>query len=63
VQYVTFLMGGNKVCTSEVTTMTTPFVYETQFRNAMNILTSGPDQREGLRGLDPGRLLALGAVP
>lgn len=38
VGYVTVLMGGNDVCTDSEGLMTTPDVYEAQFRNGMNKL-------------------------
>jgi lysophospholipase L1-like esterase len=41
VEYVTFLMGGNDVCTSSKTNMTPVATYESYFRQAMNILTTG----------------------
>jgi len=41
VGYVTVLMGGNDVCTSSESTMTSVTDYETQFTAAMNTLTSG----------------------
>ena len=41
VQYVTFLMGGNDVCTSDWTNMTPVATFESHFRQSMDILTSG----------------------
>ena len=41
VQYVTFLMGGNDVCTSDWTNMTPVATFDSYFRQAMNILTAG----------------------
>jgi lysophospholipase L1-like esterase len=41
VQYVTIEMGGNDVCTSDWTNMTSVSTYETYFRQTMDILTSG----------------------
>lgn len=41
VHYVTFLMGGNDVCTSDWTNVTPVATYESYFRQAMSILTSG----------------------
>jgi lysophospholipase L1-like esterase len=40
VQYVTILMGGNDVCTSTEAGMTSETAFETQFREALNALTS-----------------------
>ena len=45
-QYVTFLMGGNDVCTSSNTNMTPLSSFETNFRLAMDKLTTGlPDAK------------------
>lgn len=41
VGYVTVLMGGNDVCTSSESTMTSVAAFEAQFTAAMNTLTSG----------------------
>lgn len=41
VEYVTIEMGGNDVCTSDVSNMTPVANYETDFRLTMNKLTSG----------------------
>jgi lysophospholipase L1-like esterase len=41
VGYVTVLMGGNDVCTSSESTMTSVADYEAQFTAAMDTLTSG----------------------
>jgi lysophospholipase L1-like esterase len=41
VQYVTVLMGGNDVCTSSETTMTSVASFRSQFVTAMNTITSG----------------------
>lgn len=40
-QYVTFLMGGNDVCTSSNTNLTPLDSFESNFRLAMNKLTTG----------------------
>lgn len=40
VDYVTVLMGGNDVCTSSESTMTTVTNFRAQFTNAMNVITS-----------------------
>lgn len=40
-EYVTFLMGGNDVCTSSKDTMTSVSSYESDFRTAMNKLATG----------------------
>lgn len=40
IQYVTILMGGNDVCTSTEAGMTSEAAFETQFREALNALTS-----------------------
>jgi len=40
-EYVTFLMGGNDVCTSSKDTMTPVATYESYFRTAMDKLTTG----------------------
>jgi lysophospholipase L1-like esterase len=40
-EYVTFLMGGNDVCTSSVSTMTSVASYEADFRTSMDTLTAG----------------------
>ena len=42
VEYVTLLMGGNDVCTSSESTMTSVSNFRTQFSNAMNVITSSP---------------------
>lgn len=41
VEYVTFLMGGNDVCTSSKDNMTPVNTYEAQFRSAMDKLAAG----------------------
>ena len=41
VEYVTIEMGGNDVCTSDVTNMTTVASYESNFRLTMQKLTTG----------------------
>jgi len=41
VQYVTILMGGNDVCTSSESTMTSVADFASQFQAAMSTLTSG----------------------
>jgi lysophospholipase L1-like esterase len=42
--YVVFLMGGNDVCTANAASMTSPTDFESQFRAALDRLTSGlPD--------------------
>lgn len=41
VQYVTVLMGGNDVCTSSESTMTSVAAFRSQFTTAMNAITSG----------------------
>jgi lysophospholipase L1-like esterase len=41
VQYVTILMGGNDVCTSSESTMTSVADFANQFQAAMSTLTSG----------------------
>lgn len=41
VDYVTILMGGNDVCTSSASTMTTVATFSAQFRTAMTTLTGG----------------------
>jgi lysophospholipase L1-like esterase len=41
VQYVTLLMGGNDVCTSDWTNMTPVATFESYFRQTMTILTAG----------------------
>lgn len=41
VQYVTVLMGGNDVCTSSESTMTSVASFRSQFITAMNAITSG----------------------
>ena len=44
VEYVTIAMGANDVCTSSEATMTAVGMYRSQFKQAMNTLTSGlPD--------------------
>lgn len=44
IEYVTFLMGGNDVCTSSRHTMTSVRDFRTQFRAAMDVLAAGrPD--------------------
>jgi lysophospholipase L1-like esterase len=46
VDYVTILMGANDVCTSSETTMTPVATLQSQFRQALNTLTTGlPDAR------------------
>ncbi len=40
VDYVTVLMGGNDVCTSSESTMTTVTNFRAQFTNAMNVITT-----------------------
>lgn len=42
VEYVTVLMGGNDVCTDTEGDMTSPSAYETDFRTAMNTLSTDP---------------------
>ncbi|MEA2447042.1 MAG: hypothetical protein QOK47_679, partial [Actinomycetota bacterium] len=39
--YVVFLMGANDVCTPDAASMTTPAVFESQFRAALDRLTQG----------------------
>ena len=41
VQYVTVLMGGNDICTSSESTMTSVATFRSQFTTAMNAITSG----------------------
>jgi len=41
VQYVTVLMGGNDVCTSSESTMTSVTTFRSQFTTAMNAITVG----------------------
>ncbi len=41
VDYVTILMGGNDVCTSSASTMTSVATFSVQFRTAMTTLTGG----------------------
>jgi lysophospholipase L1-like esterase len=41
VQYATVLMGGNDVCTSSESTMTSVSAFRSQFTTAMNTITAG----------------------
>lgn len=41
VEYVTILMGGNDVCSSSASTMTSVATFSAQFRTAMTTLTTG----------------------
>jgi len=41
VDYVTVLMGGNDICTSSESSMTSVAAFQSQFVNAMNTITSG----------------------
>jgi lysophospholipase L1-like esterase len=41
VQYVTVLMGGNDVCTSSESTMTSVATFRSEFTSAMNTITAG----------------------
>jgi lysophospholipase L1-like esterase len=41
VQYVTVLMGGNDICTSSESTMTSVATFRSQFTTAMNTISSG----------------------
>ncbi len=45
-EYITILMGANDVCTSSPSTMTSTAPFETQFRDAVDILTAqAPDAK------------------
>jgi lysophospholipase L1-like esterase len=53
VDYVTVLMGGNDVCTSSESTMTSVTNFRAQFTTAMNVITSG----------SPSTLIYVASIP
>jgi lysophospholipase L1-like esterase len=53
-RYVTILMGGNDVCTSSISTMTSVADFRSQFTSTMNVLATG---------LPPGSVVFVSSIP